>query len=474
MLNTLTTSEINAIPARLSSEDILQESSVNLQALFATGSKDLANLMQNSTQNLQLTNREDVAKARISFGYSSAMALRDALKQGEVKDEVEYEESMALAWRIRTCSDRENHWVGDDLHNTETGELYTGNGNLWSCGSKLCPSCVAKAANRSRKELRFSLKNYKLMTGEMYQHISLTIVNPGLSLLQTRAVADRSWTLFRKRDYFKQKIRGGSKSEEFTITENGYHYHYHLLCVTRFLNYNEFRREWTDCVEIAYKELNLPFEVKTKDKCLLVEVRRLHSSASSLEGEVQEVCKYITKSDSWEKLPPKDLIEIASIKRFWRMFEIFGSFRTQRNVNVESDNISAFNFKLYYLILSTVGESFRSKDKKRMKRAFMFLLRFCRGQEVFDLSRDTILDTKQISDGENFDEPDNLPEKVPKRRREVSWRKYILENGLYSYYDKLAEQVDKTRYARKCFLSLKYKFATFRTLDGALFSFEQL
>jgi hypothetical protein len=31
----LTTSEINAIPARLSSEDILQESSVNLQALFA-------------------------------------------------------------------------------------------------------------------------------------------------------------------------------------------------------------------------------------------------------------------------------------------------------------------------------------------------------------------------------------------------------------------------------------------------------
>jgi hypothetical protein len=402
--------------------------------------------MQNSTQNLQLNNREDVAETRVSFGHSSALALRDALRQGKVKDE----EPWGLCYRIWTCSDRENHWVGDDLHNTETGELYAGNGNLWSCGSKLCPSCVAKASNRSRKELQLSLKNRKLMTGEMYQHISLTIVNPNLSLLQTRAIADRSWTLFRKRDYFKQKISGGSKSEEFTLTKNGYHYHYHLLCVTRFLNYNEFRREWTDCVEIAYKELNLPFDVKTTDKCLMVNIRRLHSSASGLKGAIQEVCKYITKSDSWEKLPPKDLIEVASIKRFWRMFEIFGSFRVQRNANVVLESPNVF---ITYLIAKLVVQ----------------ILKYIQTGERF-----TILDTKQISDGENFDEGYDLPEKVPKRRREMSWRKYILENGLETYFDKLAEQVEKTRYARKCFLSLKYKFATFRTLDGVSFSFEQL
>ncbi len=397
--------------------------------------------MQNSTQNSELKDREDVAESRVSFGASSASALFDALNRNKIRDE----EVWGLANRIRVCSERENHWIGDELHNTETGELYAGNGNLWSCGSKLCPSCVAKASNRSRKELQLSLKNRKLMTGEIYHHITLTIVNPNVSLLQTRAIADRSWTLFRKRDYFKQKISGGSKSEEFTLTENGYHYHYHLLCITRFLNYNEFRREWTDCVEIAYKELNLPFDVKTKDKCLIVNIQRLHSSASGLKGAIQEVCKYVTKSDSWEKLPQKDLIEVASIKRFWRMFEIFGSFRVQRNANVVLESPNVF---ITYLLTKLIVE----------------VLKYIQTGE-----RDTILDTKQISDGECSSEFQDLPEKVPKRQREVSWRKYILENGLESYFEKLAEQVEKTRYARKCFLSLKYKFAMFRTLDGISF-----
>jgi hypothetical protein len=402
--------------------------------------------MQNSLQNSELNKREDVAESRISFGHSSALALRDALKQGKVTDE----EVWGLCYRIWTCSDRENHWVGDDLHNTETGELYAGNGNLWSCGSKLCPSCVAKASKRSREELKLSVKNQKLLTGEMYQFITLTIPNPNLPLIQTRAVIDRIWTLFRKRDYFKQKVKGGSKSEEFTLTKNGYHYHYHLLCITRFLKYKEFRREWSECIEIAFREFNLPCEFKTEDGLAMVKIKRLSSSVNGLKGAIQEVCKYVTKSDSWEKLPQKDLIEIASIKRFWRMFEIFGSFRTQRNANVVLESPKVF---VTYLLTKLVVE----------------ILKYVQTGE-----RITILDTKQISDGENLDELGNLPEKVPKRQRELSWRRYILENGLESYFEKLAEQVEKTRYARKCFLSLKYKYAIFRTLDGVSFSFEQL
>jgi hypothetical protein len=397
--------------------------------------------MQNSTQNSELKDREDVAESRVSFGASSASALFDALNRNKIRDE----EVWGLANRIRVCNERENHWIGDELHNTETGELYAGNGNLWSCGSKLCPSCVAKASNRSRKELKLSLKNQKLLTGEMYQFITLTIPNPGLSLIQTRAVIDRIWTLFRKRDYFKQKVRGGSKSEEFTLTENGYHYHYHLLCVTRFLNFTEFRREWSGCIEIAFREFNLPCEFKTDDGLAMVKIKRLSSSVNGLKGAIQEVCKYVTKSDSWEKLPQKDLIEIASIKRFWRMFEIFGSFRAQRNANVVLESPNVF---ITYLLTKLV----------------VAILKYIQTGE-----RTTILDTKQISDGECSSEFQDLPEKVPKRQREVSWRKYILENGLESYFEKLAEQVEKTRYARKCFLSLKYKFAMFRTLDGISF-----
>ncbi len=400
--------------------------------------------MQNSTQNSELKDREDVAESRVSFGASSASALFYALNHNRIRDE----ELWGLGNRIRVCSERENHWVGDELHNTETGELYAGNGNLWSCGSKLCPSCVAKASNRSRKELKLSLKNQKLLTGEMYQFITLTIPNPGLSLIQTRAVIDRIWTLFRKRDYFKHKVRGGSKSEEFTLTENGYHYHYHLLCVTRFLNFTEFRREWSECIEIAFREFNLPCEFKTEDGLAMVKIKRLSSSANGLKGAIQEVCKYVTKSDSWEKLPQKDLIEVASIKRFWRMFEIFGSFRAQRNANVVLESPNVF---ITYLLTKLIVE----------------VLKYIRTGE-----RITILDTKQISDGECSSEFADLPEKVPKKQREMPWRKYILENGLESYFEKLAEQVEKTRYSRKCFLSLKYKYAMFHTLDGVSFSFE--
>jgi hypothetical protein len=402
--------------------------------------------MQNSLQNSELSKREDVAESRVSFGVSSALALFDALKKNKVEDE----QVWGLCNRIYTCSERENHWIGDELHNTETGELYAGNGNLWSCGSKLCPSCVAKASNRSRKELKLSLKNQKLLTGEMYQFITLTIPNPNLSLIQTRTVIDRIWTLFRKRDYFKQKIRGGSKSEEFTLTENGYHYHYHLLCVTRFLNFEQFRREWTECIKIAFRESNLPCEFKTEDGLAIVKIKRLSSSESGLKGAIQEVCKYITKSDSWEKLPQKDLIEIASIKRFWRMFEIFGSFRTQRNANVVLESPNVF---ITYLLTKLVVEILKYNQT---------------GERI------TILDTKQISDGEDSLKEADLPEKVPKRDREMNWRDYIEQNGLETYFEKLAEQVEKTRYARKCFLSLKYRFATFRTLSGVSFSYEQL
>lgn len=278
---------------------------------------------------LSLENREAVAESRISFGNSSALALRDAIAENGLPTQA----IAGVFYRLRACALPSNHWVADDLHNQKTGELYAGNGTLLSCGSKLCPNCIAKASNRSRKELNLSLKNQKLFTGESYKFITLTVPNPDLPLLKTRAVLDRAWTLFRKREYFIDHIRGGSKSEEFTVTKNGYHYHYHLFCVARFLNYDRLRREWTSCVETAFKEFNLPFEVNNKDGLLSVVVKKVNSSRSGLKGAIQEVCKYITKSDSWENIPRKDLLEIASIKRFPRMFELFRFFRDQRNVN---------------------------------------------------------------------------------------------------------------------------------------------
>jgi len=400
--------------------------------------------MQNSLQNLQLSNRKDVAERRISFGVSSVYALRDALLNNKDRDQ----EKWGLCNRLWKCSERENHFVGDDLHNVETGELYAGNGVFFSCGSKLCPSCVSKASNRSRKELRSALENQKLLTGENYQLISLTIPNPNLSLLQTREILNRAYTLFRKREYFVERIRGGSKSEEFTVTENGYHYHYHLLCITRFLKFNKFRSEWTDCVRTAFKENNIPFEVGISDGLLMVNIKRVSSSNNGLKGAIQEVCKYVTKSDSWGKIPGKDLVEIASIKRFPRMFELFRSFRTQRNANIL---ISSHHPYLTYLLLNAVLQ----------------IIKF-RTENYVDY---TILDTKEISDGKLLSEIEDLPEKVPKKKKSLDWRDYIRAYGLRNYLERLDIQVHNTREIRKCFLLRKYPYAKLWTMDGKIIEF---
>jgi hypothetical protein len=401
--------------------------------------------MRNSLQDSNLTERENVAEKRIAFGASSAFALRRALIHNKVRDE----EPWGLCNRIWACSERENHFLGDDLHNRETGELYAGNGNLWGCGSKLCPSCVAKSSNRSRKELTLALRNQKLFTGESYQFITLTMPNPNLPLLQTRSIMDRAWSLFRKRDYFVEKIRGGSKSEEFTITENGYHYHFHLLCVTRFLSFDTFRREWTECLRIAFGELNLPCEFNTADGLAMVKIKRLNSSINGLKAAVQEVCKYVTKSDSWEKISEKDLLDIAKIERFPRMFELFRFFRVQRNVNAVLEHPSVF---LTYLLSQLIVELIKNI-----------------GEIIENGGKNTILDTKEISDGEFSSELEKLPDKIPKPDRQVNWRKYIAEFGLEEYLDRLGEQVSRTREVRKCFLKQRYEFAVFHTMDGVSF-----
>lgn len=406
-------------------------------------------LLKHKSVTLSLANREEVAESRISFGNSITSALRDAIIKQQTPDAM----IRGVYFRLKACALPGNHWVADDLHNEATGELYAGNGILKACGSKLCPSCVAKAANRSRNELKLALKNQKLFVGESYKFITLTIPNPNLSLLKTRVLLNRTWELFRKREFYIKHFRGGSKSEEFTITENGYHYHYHLFCIARFLSFEKLRTEWTSCAEIAHREANAPFEVNNSDGLLSVVVKSVNSSNNSLKGAIQEVAKYVTKSDSWEKIPQKDLLEIASIKRFPRMFELLGYFREQRNANA----VLSFRHPIITYLLLNLALQVLKKLKEIIENG----------------DADTILDTKQISDGKDssFDEYSGVspPNEVKKRQRNISWREHIEVFGLEDYLKRLTLEVETTWEYRRTLLRQKYPFATFKTMDGETF-----
>jgi hypothetical protein len=58
----------------------------------------------------------------------------------------------------------------------------------------------------------------------------------------------------------------------------------------------------------------------------------------SHETALQEVCKYVTKSESWLSVPDSQLVSIAEVKRWPRMFELLGEAReSSHSVTVHSE-----------------------------------------------------------------------------------------------------------------------------------------
>ncbi len=234
-----------------------------------------------------------------------------------------------LADRIQACSQRENHFLASDLHSTDTGELYDGKGSLWACNSRICPSCVAKLSKRNRKIARYVFENEKVFLGERWFFITLTMPDLLLKefpLLFCRSVLNEAWRKFSRSAWFTKVIRGGMKSEEFTVgTFDQYHYHYHLLsvCKNRVTSndFVEIRREWTKALKFSFKKHGLKFECLTTDGLANVRVDRVYNK----DRAILELCKYFTKSESWSKIPPGQLADIATVKRFPRAFEVFGA-----------------------------------------------------------------------------------------------------------------------------------------------------
>lgn len=228
----------------------------------------------------------------------------------------------ALRGRIQLCNDPENVWIAKAAYHNGDRPRTDAIDKFWRCNSKLCSSCLAKQALLSRRKLRTAIASQEPNSGK-YFFVTFTIPNPDISLLETRSIVDRAWTLFRKRSLCVSLFRGGVKAEEFTVTKNGFHYHLHcIFLVKKWFLYNELRRSWTDCVEQSFIDHERPFECKNKDNMLSVVIKPI----TPTERAIQEVCKYVTKADSWSKMRHQDLVEIALVQRWCRMFELFGSF----------------------------------------------------------------------------------------------------------------------------------------------------
>ncbi len=269
---------------------------------------------------------------------------------------LDHAQALAVGDKLRRCADLSNVWHGDGLHNSD-GDVYEGVGVLWACNERLCPSCLASRSRKSRARARAAIMRPAMRAGYLWRFVTLTMPTlPGVSLPVAMDVIARSWRLFsgkRSASYkwWSESVSAGVKGVEFTLGDSkrlqregrewsletdGYHVHVHLLVLSRWIEWRRLREEWTACLKISLAEHGIEQGINTRDGLAVCDVRlvvnKKQGSKSTITGEgaINEVAKYVTKSESWLSVPDAQLIEIASIGRWPRMFELLGECRERR------------------------------------------------------------------------------------------------------------------------------------------------
>jgi hypothetical protein len=235
------------------------------------------------------------------------------------------ERTLDVGWRVQRCADSENIWF---VFIPERGWLY---GRYWKCCHKLCSYCLASESRRRRGKLIAAIEGLKPKKRN-WTFVTFTIENPSASIITTRNIVNDAWAKLRKRHVFAS-VRSAVKSEEFTITQKGFHYHIHSLLDTpdhiatpknKLTPFGlELKRNWTQCVESSGGQSRNLFGYQTYDQYLIIDARRVKNPRDL----VNELGKYITKSTCFKDLSREVLNEIAGVQRWSRMFELLGELR---------------------------------------------------------------------------------------------------------------------------------------------------
>jgi hypothetical protein len=371
------------------------------------------------------------------------------------------------AERLRACAARSNYYLGEDFVDKKTGETFSGFGTLFGCGLKLCPNCTARAARRNRAIAQRVYENTDLLNREHYCHVTdgyiveqeryrfvtLTMPQVFASFKKTMKIQKRAWDLFRKLKIVKDYFAAIIKSIEFTVRPNGtYHDHMHLLAITFFLPEKLLKQAWTDCVRTAFQEFGIEFVAKGLNVNMKLVVPTVTKGEEkkqiTLDGAIHETCKYLTKATTWAEIPADQLIEIAEIERWDRMFELSGRFRqTIQRLKAEAAAADSCTMNNKAPLTDTVA------------------------RELDYVHTDGITDG-ELSETSKIENqlPAQPDENIQKSKRE-SWRDVIRREGLAAYIEKFNHQLEYARKIRKLRLMNKYPDATFTNLDGRPWGF---
>jgi hypothetical protein len=350
----------------------------------------------------------------------------------------------AVAFRLHRCADERNIWTAQDLHSKDW-ELFDGTGSLFACGNRLCPSCSAAMARANRRQGRDAINRLNQVFDKLTQFRlglrwrSLVLTMPlmkGADVTDSIARINDAFRRLTNRKFWKSRVRGGIKSVEFTVRPEGFHAHIHLLVLSGFMPINaewekksrtpssNLQAEMKHCLEAAGATVaGVPvvaiFDVKRQGE------RHHNDKSISLDRALLETCKYLTKSESWDKIPDAQLVKVAEVKRWRRMFELLGAARLVHDQGASEPSNKS-------------GEIEATTDQNAKR---------------------TLLNTLPLSNGGH--RVGTKPERSATWRQELQWRSFDDWCGW------MEEKIARVQKFRDKQLKTKFPYAVFTTLsDG--------
>ncbi len=361
----------------------------------------------------------------------------------------------ALAFRLEKCNQDENLWVAEDLH-TNDGECYPARGNLGSCRSRFCSQCVSKSARINAKIADYV---FNKLNRAYRRYVVLTMPDDSLShlsLLKQRKVFYKAWDLLIESDWWRDNVRGVVRCDEFTVKlgrKNLYHYHSNLLLDCGFLAILRLRQQWAKYLKKSYeyyKHYDIEWDCPTKDGLPDVYIKRIVSKVNdekkeiSREKVISELCKYATKPQDWKDVPVEDIIEIAELPRFPRMFDLTGSCKT-------------------------IAKGIRRKPPQNAVNSPENVVNE-QDNYCSNLNHSTYVHTKPLSVPKTPASSNYFGRPPPKLKQKSLFRR-LQDNEitLEQYKIEHSFSLERTKRFRKIQLRQRYPFATFQTLDGQSF-----
>lgn len=176
------------------------------------------------------------------------------------------------------------------------------------CKKNYCPDCAAERAARIARQTEARIvEAMKLVQGRLCL-MTLTMKNAptldgGLARLK------KAFTNFKRKQAFKQHIKGYFGGFEFTYNPktNDFHVHLHLIVLRgAFWNQSDISDAWREVTGDSF----------------IVDIRQVRD----LHKGVKELCKYIVKPLDLRTMPDERFREVVGMKKGTRMFISGGCF----------------------------------------------------------------------------------------------------------------------------------------------------